>query len=92
MNTPDERKAAAYESEQNRAAYMRGEPVSFGDPGEAYSWAGVKPYPAAPRLSHTLVLDHTPQELADKLVETALSDLHPVMAAALRPLFVRGAR
>lgn len=86
MDTPDERKAAAYESEQNRAAYMRGEPVSFDDPGEAYSWAGVKPYPAAPRLSHTLVLDNTPQEVAD-----ILEGLDPVIAAALRPLTFRSA-
>lgn len=32
-----------------------------------YEWANVKPLPKAPRLSPTLVLDTTPQQLADML-------------------------
>lgn len=32
-----------------------------------YEWSNVKPLPKAPRLSPTLVIDRTPQQLADQL-------------------------
>lgn len=48
-----------------------------------YEWAAVKPLGSAPRLSPTLVLDHTPQELADKLDARAFANaLLGGMAAA----------
>lgn len=83
MNTPDEIRAAAYAEEQESAAIRRGEPAGY------YVWADVKPYPKCPKLNPTLMLDNTPQGLADKLAGIDLSSLHPVIAAALRPLTFR---
>ena len=74
MNTRDELRAAAHQAAQ------RDEP-DFGTP---YIWPCVRPYPKAPLLAPTLVLDTKPQELADRL-----AGLHPVMADALRPLIFR---
>lgn len=39
----------------------------------------VRPYPAKPLLSHTLVLENTPQQLADMLGE----NVHPAFRAAV---------
>ena len=74
MDTRDEKNLAAANEAR---AY---EP----DLGTPYRWACVQPLARAPRLNPTLVLDNTPQELADRL-----AGLHPVMAAALRPLTFR---
>ena len=78
MDTPDELRAAAHQAAEKSAAIRRGEPEG------PYTWADVKPYPKRPLLAPTLVLDNTPQELADRL-----AGLHPVMADALRPLIFR---
>lgn len=78
MDTHDELRAAAYADEQESAAIRRGEPAGY------YVWPNVKPSPKRPRLNPTLVLDNTPQVLADRL-----AGLHPVMADALRPLTFR---
>lgn len=82
MDTPDELRAEAYAEAQESAAIRRGEPAG------TYVWSEVKPYPKRPRLNPTLVLDNTPQELADKLAGPDLSNLHPVMADALRPFLM----
>ena len=68
MNTRNELRAAAHQ------AALRDEP----DLGTPYIWPCVRPYPKAPLLAPTLVLDNTPQEMADRL-----AGLHPVMADAL---------